>query len=384
MTSLAPSSTSAADVAAAPASTAAANASAAAVPTPSDSLPQLARLAVIALCRDWLTTRASLHGLPTALSKTVWKEVRAVLKRHERPVSCADMFPFIRSCWRVESIDLSDAGKWITNESLNALAHVASLRSVRLTACRFISDEGLGFVAELPLTTLDLSWTEVGDAGLGASVAPCATLTSLNLTGLQRLSDRGVSSLLRLCRLERLSLCNTPISDSALDYLTYYSRYRDAVGGDSMGFHGLRWLELSSTRLTDTGVGKLVAVIEEGKPYGKVFKQLEYLALSSTSGVSPSAVRQVRVKYGFDTPLPNAQRTLARSNAVALDAQTWVLRLNPTDRQLPAPSRSWEDDRVVAYVAAWTKEMAASQEIIRMLTAADQAGPPAAKRARLA
>jgi len=153
-----------------------------------------------------------------------------------------------------------------------------------------------------------------------------------------------------------------------------------------MGVHGLRWLELSSTRLSDTGVGKLVAILEEGKPYGKVFKQLEYLALSSTTGVSPSAIRQVRVKYGFDTPLPNAQRTLARSNAIALDAQTWVLRFNPTDRQLPAPTRTWEEDRIVAYVAAWTKEVAASHEVIRMLTAADRAGPSAdqaAKRQRV-
>jgi len=84
----------------------------------------------------------------------------------------------------------------------------------------------------------------------------------------------------------------------------------------------------------------------------------------------------VRTKYGFDTPLPNAQRTLAKSNAVALDAQQWVLRLAPTDRALTAPSRSWEQDRVVAYVAQYTKEMAASVDVIRRLTAADNGGPP--------
>jgi len=358
-----------------------------AVSGPSDSFPALAQLAVVALVRDWLVTRASLEGLPATLSKVVWKEVRALLKRHERPVSCADMFPFVRSCWRIETLDLSDAGKWLTNESLPALVHITSLRSVRLTACRFISDAGLTFAAQLPLTTLDVSWTEVGDAGLTSSVAQCTSLTSLNLTGLTGLTDKGVSSLLRLCNLERLSLACTPISDAALDYLTYYSRYPDEARGAPMGMHGLRWLELSSTRLTDTGVGKLVAIIEDGKPYGKVFKQLEYLALSSTTGVTPSAVRQVRTKYGFDTPLPNAQRTLAKSNSVALDAQTWVLRHVP-DRQLPTPSRTWEADRAVAYIAQWTKEVAASHEVIRMLTAADQAGPAdaaehAAKRPRV-
>ena len=126
--------------------------------------------------------------------------------------------------------------------------------------------------------------------------------------------------LLGLTKLERLSLACTPITDAALDYLTYYTR-SPAAGPAHLGLHSLRWLELSSTRLTDTGVGKLVAVTEEGTPFGRVFKQLEYLALSMTQGVGPPAVRQVLIKYGLDQPLPNAQRTLAKSNAVAHEAR---------------------------------------------------------------
>lgn len=287
------------------------------------------------------------------------------------------MHPFVRSCWRVTSLDLCDAGKWVTNASLQALACVPSLTSIRLTACRFITDAGLDFATRLPLlTALDVSWTEVGDDGVAAHLSRCVGLTSLNLTGLSRLSDSGVSQLLGLTRLERLSLACTPIGDPALDYLTYYTRYQDA-GPAHLGLHQLRRLELSSTRITDTGAGKLVATIEEGTPYGKVFKQLEYLALSSTSGVNTAQVRQLMTKYGFDAPLPNAPRTLAKSNAVALDAQQWVLRLPPTERALTAAARSWEQDRVVAYVAQYTKEMAASVEIIRRLTAADDGtGPP--------
>ena len=34
--------------------------------------------------------------------------------------------------------------------------------------------------------------------------------------------------------------------------------------------HHLEWLELSNTRLTDVGVGKLIAIVEDGVPYGKV------------------------------------------------------------------------------------------------------------------
>ena len=69
----------------------------------------------------------------------------------------------------------------------------------------------------------------------------------------------------------------------------------------------------------------------------------------------------MRLEYGFDTPLPNAQRTLAKSNAVALEARDWVIRFLPTkERQLPPPVRSWEQSRLVNYVAQFTKEMAAA------------------------
>mmetsp|Transcript_27854 Transcript_27854/g.71112 ORF Transcript_27854/g.71112 Transcript_27854/m.71112 type:complete len:391 (+) Transcript_27854:255-1427(+) len=354
------------------------------------SVPQLIKLAVGALGRGLTeaSSRPPLEGLPSELSKLVWKEVRAALKRQEHTPTCADMFPFVSACWRVETLDLSDAAKWVTNASLGAVGSVTSLRSVRLTGCRFVGDDGMTFASRLPqLATLDVSWTDVGDIG-AASLGRCVSLTSLNLTGLVRLSDAGVSSLLSLTAMERLGLACTPITDVALDYLTYYTRHPDA-GPPTVGLHGLRWLELSSTKITDTGLGKLVAIIENGTPYGRVFQHLEYLALSSTGAVGPTAVRQVRTRYGFDAPLPNAQRTLAKSNSIALEAQPWVLRLSPTDRSLPTPSRTWEDDRVVAYVAQYTKEMAASVEVIRMLEAADHAPPPppaegpSAKRSRL-
>ena len=52
-----------------------------------------------------------------------------------------------------------------------------------------------------------------------------------------------------------------------------------------------------------------------------MFKELSYLALSMTSGVSPATVGRVKHKYNLDTPLPNAQRTLAKNNAVAQQAR---------------------------------------------------------------
>jgi len=313
------------------------------------TITSLRQLAVSKLCASWHANRY-LGQLPLDLAKLVWAELKSQRAASGAQLSCSDMFPLVRDLWHAECLDFSDCGRWITNSSLQALGYIRSLRSVRLTACRFITDDGLVFLPSLPLHTIDVSWTPVSDVGMGA-IAQCASLTSLNLTGLDRLTDRGVASLLKLTSLRRLALACTNITDAALDYLTYYSRYPDAATG-SHGLSELAWLELSNTR---------VAVLEDGKPYGKVFKKLEYLALSMTSGVGPSAVRQVRTKYGFDTPLPNAQRTLAKSNAVALDARDWVIRFMPTkDRQLQPPARSWEQSRLVNYVAQYTKEMAAA------------------------
>merc|ERR1719231_15709 len=97
-----------------------------------------------------------------------------------------------------------------------------------------------------------------------------------------------------------------------------------------------------------------------------------------TGGASPASVGRVRHKYALDTPLPNAQRTLARSNAVAVDARDWVLRFIPTkERQLPKVERTWEEARALGYVAQYTKELAAQAETLRMLNQGKGRAPPA-------
>mmetsp|Transcript_18612 Transcript_18612/g.37905 ORF Transcript_18612/g.37905 Transcript_18612/m.37905 type:complete len:364 (+) Transcript_18612:167-1258(+) len=351
--------------------------------------PNLVHLALDALCRNW-SSSTNLDGLSADLAKLVWTHVK---DHHARqgitPMPCAAMYPLVRATWQVSALDLSDAGKWLTDTALQALAYLPSLRSVRLTACKFISNDGLAPLAALPqLETLDISWSQVNDAGLKASVARCSRLTSLNLTGLAEVTDDGVAALLGLTGLRRLALCCTGIGDAALDYLTYYTRFPEAAT-PGLGLHGLEWLELSNTRLTDVGVGKLIAIVEDGVPYGKVFKELSYLALSMTSGCSPATVGRVKHKYGLDTPLPNAQRTLAKSNAVAQQARDWVIRFMPQkDRQLPKVERSWEESRAVGYVAQYTKELSAQNETLRLLNQgrASQHGggeDPAQKRPRV-
>ena len=82
--------------------------------------PKLVHLALNALCRNWSSATA-LDGLSTDLAKLVWAHVK---DHHARqgitPVPCAAMYPLVRASWQIQTLDLSDAGKWITDTALQA------------------------------------------------------------------------------------------------------------------------------------------------------------------------------------------------------------------------------------------------------------------------
>lgn len=213
--------------------------------------PRLDQLCTTVIIKHWRPS-ASLEGprgetLDSELAKKLWSTLKSEQARQGETVTCALMYPFVRSAWRIDTLDLSDSGKWIHDSSLAALAFITTLQSVRLTACRFISDDGLSFVPSLQLHTLDVSWTPISDAGVANHIVRCPSLKSLNFTGNNTITDRGISSLLCLTGLRRLALCATGISDAGLDYLTYYTRYPDTQKG-TIGLDHLEWLELSNTR----------------------------------------------------------------------------------------------------------------------------------------
>lgn len=82
--------------------------------------PKLVHLALNALCRNW-SSATVLDGLSTDLAKLVWAHVK---DHHARqgitPVPCAAMYPLVRASWQIQTLDLSDAGKWITDTALQA------------------------------------------------------------------------------------------------------------------------------------------------------------------------------------------------------------------------------------------------------------------------
>jgi hypothetical protein len=189
------------------------------------TLPSLQRLALLELCRTWRASR-SLTALPVELSRLVWDQLKANHAQEQQqqaaaaaggtadaaqtaPMPCSVMYPLVRDVWRVRELDLSDAGRWITDHSLAALAYVRGLESVRLTMCKFLTDAGIGQLARCSaLNTVDLSWTELGDGAM-LHLASCRGLTSLNLTGMAGLTDRGVSALLVLTGMRRLALVSS-------------------------------------------------------------------------------------------------------------------------------------------------------------------------------
>jgi hypothetical protein len=96
----------------------------------SSRVARLDKLAMQAFVQRWHYTR-SLENVPAELAKVVWLAVKDEQGRLGNPVTCSVMFPFVRSPWRIESLDLSDSGKWIVDSSLKALQYVPTLRDVR-------------------------------------------------------------------------------------------------------------------------------------------------------------------------------------------------------------------------------------------------------------
>jgi hypothetical protein len=319
----------------------------------------LRSLALKALCGSWHPA-VDLRAVPNPLAFAIYERLRA----QSSPLACASLYPFVAWKWQLSSLDLSDCRDWIQDHSLAALNYIASLETFALVGSALVRDLGMGFLArQRSLREVDVSWCPgVTDAFLRNFGHLSGTLRALNLTG-TGVTDAGISSLLPLVGLQRLGLGSTALSDTGMEYLTYYSRY--ATPGQP-GLHQLEWLSLASTRITDSSLGKLCAV--QG---GVVFKKLRLLVLGSNPCVGGRAVSEVRLKYKFIAPLPNAPRTLASTNRDAMMGEQWITRIAPSDDRKQAASRQldscpseadWLADGLKHYVLRYTHEAGAQRQ----------------------
>lgn len=328
-------------------------------------IPALRTLAVRALLSSW-HAGVDLERVPSALAFELYDRLRArgAGEGGAQPVSCAELYPFVRSKWQVDSLDLSDCRDWLVDTSMNSLCYVPSLRGLALIGCARLSDAGMSCLRSLPvLTDLDVSWCSgLTDGALQHLAHLAGSLRSLNLTG-TAITDAGIPAVLQLRGLQRLGLGSTAIRDLGMDYLTYYTRYPAA--GQQQGVHELEWLSLMGTAITDVGLLKLCAT--QG---GIVFKKLRLLVLSSTPGLSTKAVNEVRLKHKFMAPLPNAPRTLASTNRDAMLGEAWLTRISPADDRRTAASRSvdgrpsessWVEEGLRHLVLRFTQETAGAQ-----------------------
>lgn len=325
-------------------------------------VPPLRTIALNSVCAAW-TPGYDLDRVPSALAFLIYERLhaRGAAGDSSRPVTCAELYPFVRSHWQLAALDLTDCRDWLVDPSLGALNYVLSIGAFTLIGAPQVSDAGMAFLGrQRALVEVNVSWCAGLSDGFLRHLAPLKrTLRSLNVTGLPRITDAGVGAVIQFESLQRLGLGSTSVTDQALDYLTYYSRYPSP---GQAGLQQLEWLSLAGTRITDTGLGKLCAT--QG---GVVFKKLRLLVLGSTGGVGGRAVNDVRLKYGLIAPLPNAPRTLASTNRDALLGEAWQTRTDPADDRKQAEGRrldgrpaeaSWLEDGIRRYVRQYAREMA--------------------------
>ncbi len=136
--------------------------------------------------------------------------------------------------------------RWIWDELERSTprgpSYAASYRPVRAMTPEPITNETLkNLWGAKTAIHLDLSDTEVGDAGL-IHLSSAQNLVVLDLTNTQ-VTDAGLVHLKALTKLEHLYLDNTQVTDAGLAHL--------------QGLNNLESLLLNGTQVTDAGAGKL-------------------------------------------------------------------------------------------------------------------------------
>ncbi len=143
----------------------------------------------------------------------------------------------LRGFAQLTSLNLSGCGM-VTDQALIHLRPLRGLADLGLAGLN-ITDTGLLYLVDLPtLSSLDLSWTQVGDPGL-ARLATMRGLHDLTLTG-THVTDAGLAHLRSLPGLEYLDLADTSVTDAGLRVLG--------------GLTTLEVLDLEGVRVHDAGL----------------------------------------------------------------------------------------------------------------------------------
>jgi serine/threonine protein kinase len=161
----------------------------------------------------------------------------------------------------IEQISMDNAK--ITDLGMKAFQSAKRLTRLNLAATK-ITDKGLQYLTELPLTMLDLGDTNVSDAGM-RSLAKIQSLRNLQI-GRTEVGDEGCAYLSKLVYLRKLDLNETRITAKAIQYLGKLEHLEDlSLNSDPLGVAGmnalarlhLRWLTMRRCLLNDSDMSIL-------------------------------------------------------------------------------------------------------------------------------
>eukprot|EP00191_Tetraselmis_sp_GSL018_P020126 CAMPEP_0177586400 /NCGR_PEP_ID=MMETSP0419_2-20121207/5050_1 /TAXON_ID=582737 /ORGANISM="Tetraselmis sp., Strain GSL018" /LENGTH=744 /DNA_ID=CAMNT_0019076285 /DNA_START=650 /DNA_END=2883 /DNA_ORIENTATION=+ len=146
----------------------------------------------------------------------------------------------------------------ITDDGLCLVARgLTDLTSLNISGCVQVTDAGMGHLARLPrLRALEIPWClKITDTGL-KSLAPLrCTLSHLNLSGCQLVTEIGVSSLCCLTQLTNLTVLHLGYANPAVTDVTL-GALRPLSKLESLSLSGL---QLNATRVTDHGIACIAA-----------------------------------------------------------------------------------------------------------------------------
>ena len=183
---------------------------------------QVARSAPSPAANPATFSEATLQKLPPLLRKAV---SNALQKSEDEPLTVSDLL-------RVDSLSIPGGA---TDEDLAGIHMLTQLTRLDLSETQ-VGDAGMVHVGKLTqLIYLDLFATEVGDAGM-VHVGKLLQLSSLDLYNTM-VGDAGMAHVGKLAQLSNLSLNATKVSDAGLTHLSKLT--------------GLARLGLSGTRVSD-------------------------------------------------------------------------------------------------------------------------------------
>ena len=161
--------------------------------------------------------------------------------------------------------------KKFSGKHLHLLSAFPSLTSLDLTVCQDITDLGLSTIKEFKhLTNLNLCGTKITDSGL-KEIGELTTLTNLNLSG-TAITDHGLKELGKLKHLTNLNLSLTKITDVGLSELKDFKSLTTLrLSGNKITDQGLKelkvltsltWLSLMQTEISEAGLKELIGLDE--------------------------------------------------------------------------------------------------------------------------